>query len=145
MFFGSYTHQVDAKNRIRIPTAFKSEFGGRYAFRVDEEGVLSVYPADKLQERYLFLNAVSPFDKEAGKLISIYLSGFYFAEDDPQGRVMIPKELRDKARLKKDIVIMSSNDHVNIVSKETFDKLNASVSDEEVLNKLDDIYKKYVF
>ena len=34
MLFGEYSHQVDAKNRIRIPSKLKSELGSGYGFMI---------------------------------------------------------------------------------------------------------------
>ncbi|MBO4572562.1 MAG: hypothetical protein J5762_02170 [Clostridia bacterium] len=147
MFYGKYYHQIDAKFRMRMPAAYKSAFNGKYSFRSDGDGVLSVYPTDQLDERYSFVKSLSPFDKKASELISRYLSAFFDAEEDTHGRIMIPKELRNAAGIKKDIVIYSGGDHVNITSLENYDKLNgdgAAALSEEEMEQLDEIYKKYV-
>lgn len=145
MFFGEFTHQVDAKSRIRMPSAFKDDFAKKYAFRIQSEGVLSVYPAASLNEKFAFLSNASPFDVEAEKAISMFLRSFYVEEEDLQGRVMIPKSLRKAADLGKEIVIYAAGDHVNITSVKRHEEMFAVESTGDYMKKLDAMYKNHEF
>ena len=145
MFFGEYQHQVDAKFRIRMPSAFKDAFDKKFAFRVDKQGELCVYPAGELENVFGFLKNVSPFDVETRQLVSDYLSSFYFEEEDQQGRVMIPKELRAAADLGKDVVTFAAGDHVVVTNAQRRKATKNALSPEEVLQRLNQKYKNDEF
>ena len=142
MFWGEYAHQIDAKCRMRMPAPYKEKFNGKYAFRYFKDGVISVYPVDALDDRIAFIKSLSPFDEEIEDLVSDYTSAFYIVEDDPQGRVVIPKELRDAAALDKNIVIYAAGDHVNITSKSLREERKATTVNKDVNKKLDKLFKE---
>ena len=48
MLFGEYSHQVDAKNRIRIPSKFKQELASGYYFVMGNSKCISIYPAENM-------------------------------------------------------------------------------------------------
>ncbi len=147
MFFGKFFHQIDTKNRIRIPSAYKSDFNGKYAFRDGGDGVLAIYPAEGLNEKFSFIDSLSPFDVKARKLVRKYLSEFYFGEEDLQGRVMIPKELRKSLGINKDVVFLAAGDHVDMMSVERYEAEEDSadaMTNEELMSALDKLYKENV-
>ena len=141
MLAGEVYHQLDAKSRMRMPARFKEEFDKEYAFRLIRDGVLAVYPADALKEKFELLKRASMFDDELQDAISEFKSQFTIVEEDLQGRIMIPKPLRDKARLGKDIVIYAGSDHVNITSVENREKDKANVDRKAMMGKLDAFVK----
>lgn len=123
MFLGEYSHQLDTKNRIRIPSMFKSELGNSYVFCFGaREDTIYVYPKTVMEERVKVVHKLfNDFDPDEAKMFSDFLSGIYSAEEDNQGRVLICEELRKKAGLLKDVVTIGVDDHLEIVSKETRD------------------------
>ena len=144
MLAGEVVHQIDAKSRMRMPTLFKDEFDKKYAFRLVREGVLAVYPAKTLEERFAFMKQASMFDVELQDYIAEYMSAFTIVEEDLQGRIMIPKSLRTQAKLGKDIVTYGAADHVNITSVENREKDKANVDKQAMMRKLDEMFKNHV-
>jgi MraZ protein len=53
MLFGEYDHQVDAKNRIRIPARFKSDIGNNYVFVRGSTKCISIYSEEVFNAYYL--------------------------------------------------------------------------------------------
>ncbi len=141
MFFGEFNHQVDAKNRIRIPFRFKEELGSEYVFCVLQEDVVSVYPIDAVEEKFGLLKEVSPFDADASDLVIACLSTFAKAEEDNQGRVIIPEVIREAVKLGKDIVSVGAGDHIKIMAKKKREDIKAKLSSKDALKKLDELYK----
>ena len=141
MFVSEYSHQIDAKSRMRMPAQFKSEFDGKYAFVIRQESILSVYPVSEIDRLKEYLDKVSTFDIEAENDIAEYLSSFRVVEEDPQGRIVVPKEFREEIGLGKDIVIYAAGDHVNITSAAHRKEMKAANKKGDLLKRLNERYK----
>lgn len=50
LFRGIYEHQLDDKNRLRIPAKFKSGLGESYSFARGMNGCIYVFPDTVLEE-----------------------------------------------------------------------------------------------
>lgn len=144
MFAGEVQHQLDTKLRMRMPLIFKSGFNKVYAFRPIRDGVLAIYPADKLEERFSFMASASVFDEQLQDDIAEYMSDFTIVEEDNQGRIMIPKHLRSLAGLEKDIVVYGAADHVNVTSASNRqkDKERAKTDRQAMMKRLDEAFGK---
>ena len=51
LFRGIYEHQLDDKNRLRIPAKFKSGLGESYSFARGMNGCIYVFPAKRRSKR----------------------------------------------------------------------------------------------
>ena len=141
MFYGEYTHAVDAKKRIRIPTRFKLPKGEEYVFSVLREGVIGVYSSKIMDEKNAFISDLSPFDASLCDLILNYNSDFYPAEEDGQGRVMIPEPIRRQVEIGSEVVTVGMGDHIEIMSPKVREEIRNKYTRQEILAKLDELYK----
>ncbi len=131
MFFGEYEHQMDDKNRIRIPPKFKSAdvFKGEYVFATGIDGVINVYPKEIAEERTKkFLEKINEFDENGQNALMNYMGSMYHAAEDKQGRVALDENLIAHAKLGKEIVTIGMIDHLAIMSKETRNEKRAKMS-----------------
>ena len=97
MFIGVYKHQLDAKNRFRIPAKLKDELGSSYLVTKGGNGCLYVLPqkvTDKLMEEFSKINI---FNLEEQKPMRMFFSSSAMVEEDVQGRALLPTELKDFA------------------------------------------------
>ena len=120
MFLGTYNHQIDQKNRMRVPAKFKAELGSGFVVTKGTNGCLFVLPGT---ENKLFqkLAELPVFDSAAQKSARLLLSSAYVAEEDAQGRVLLPKELLTHAKIVKDIVFVGVGARVEIWAKEVWE------------------------
>lgn len=123
MLFGEYDHQVDAKNRIRIPSKLKAELGNGYVFMKGASKCISVYPASKVDELVGQFSNINVFDSEAQESFAEFMSSFYPGDEDGQGRVVIPEKLREYAGIEKDVVTIGMVNHIDIYSKKERERL----------------------
>ena len=124
MLLGEYRHQLDAKNRIRMPAKLKAGLGEKYLITKGGNHCLYVFPESEMEKLGKKLAKISPFDMAAQKPLRLLLSSCCEAEEDNQGRVMIPQNLRSFANLTKDIVVIGSGTHAEIWSAEAWDAYN---------------------
>ena len=138
MLFGEYDHQVDAKNRIRIPSKLKAELGNDYVFMKGASKCISVYPASKVDELVGQFSNISVFDSEAQESFAEFMSSFYPGDEDGQGRVVIPEKLREYAGIEKDVVTIGMVNHIDIYSKSERDRLKKEKTYSERIKLLKD-------
>jgi MraZ protein len=124
MFYltGDYAHQLDAKNRIRIPAKLKKELGDKYYFTRGTEGCLFVFPDEVMKQQIEKVEAINLTDTEKRKGARLFLKSIVLAEEDNQGRVVLPSQLKELAHIKKDIQICGNGSHVEIWAKEVYDE-----------------------
>ncbi len=139
MLLGEYRHQLDAKNRIRMPAKLKAGLGEKYLITKGGNHCLYVFPEGEMEKLGKKLAKISPFDMAAQKPLRLLLSSCCEAEEDNQGRVMIPQNLRSFANLTKDIVVIGSGTHAEIWSAEAWDAYNNEEDFDNVIGVLADI------
>jgi len=122
MLIGTYRHSIDAKKRMRIPSKFKCELGTNCIITKGTGTNLMVFSKDGFDKLYEKLSNVSIFDEEAQKPVRKFLSSAFEAEEDAQGRILLPKELAKHAEITKNIVFVGLGNRVEIWAEEVWDK-----------------------
>ncbi len=125
MLIGTYRHSLDAKKRMRMPSKFKSGLGGSFVITKGTANNLFVFSSEEFTYLYEKMTALPIFDEEAQKPIRKFLSSAFEAEEDAQGRVLLPKELVAHAKITKNIVFVGVGNRVEIWAEELWDKENA--------------------
>ena len=124
MFYGEFEHTIDKKGRIILPSKFREFFKeyGIEKFYVTRglDKCLFLFTEDEWKSQESKLKAM-PFTKsEARKFNRIYFSGAGQLECDKQGRILLPKYLKDFADIKKDVVIIGVSNRIEIWSREVW-------------------------
>ena len=127
---GKVAHQLDAKNRIRIPAKYKGAFPkGEALYYVEyAPGCVSVMPESVLSSKLASFDEVSPGDPAVMNAKRRILSSIEEVVEDGQGRAQLPKSFREYAGLQKDVVTVGMGDYVDIWAQEKFDEAVGSMS-----------------
>ena len=141
MFYltGEYNHQMDTKNRIRIPNKLKGEEKGLY-FSKGTNNCLFVYYEEAFKELIQKIEEKIKMTDTDGQLaLRVFAKSFTYVEGDQQGRMILPTKLKDYAKIDKDLVICGAGSHIEIWAKEVHDKYfeNEDVDFDELFKKLD--------
>ena len=138
MLIGTYRHSLDSKNRMRIPSKFKGELGANCIITKGTGSSLMLFSGDGFQGLYERLSGISIFDEEAQKPVRKFLSSAFEAEEDAQGRILLPKELIKHAEITKNVVFVGVGNRVEIWAEEIWDKMqdDEEKADFSVLAKL---------
>ena len=119
---GEYNHQIDSKNRIRLPNKLKGNARELY-FTKGTNHRLFVFFEDGYNN---ILNTLSENvkmgDPEGSKALSMFAKSCAILEGDSQGRMILPNNLKEYARIKKDIVICGAITRIEIWAKEVYDE-----------------------
>ena len=85
----SYAHQLDAKNRMRIPAKLREELGEEYFVTVGSGNCLCVYTASQMEEMKKALSSVNPYREKEAKAARFIIYNTWQAEEDKQGRIQL--------------------------------------------------------
>ncbi|MDD3219504.1 MAG: division/cell wall cluster transcriptional repressor MraZ [Lachnospiraceae bacterium] len=125
MFMGEYSHSIDAKGRLIVPSKFRELLGEEFVLAKGQDGCLALYPKaewehflEKLQALPLVTN------KKAREFTRQLASQAAFCELDKQGRVLVPQKLRAAANLEKDVVLAGNINKIEIWSQEKWDEIS---------------------
>jgi len=132
MFFGSFEHTLDDKNRLLIPSRLRGELGSKVFIMKGYEGSLSIYPEDQFS-KYVEKLQNLPYESKLSRDIErISLSSVFEIDVDKVNRVQIPTALINKYNISKDVVVVGVINHIEIWSKAKWDEyLRANESEFE--------------
>lgn len=120
VFMGEYQHNIDEKGRLTIPAKFRDGLGSAFVVTRGLDQCLFVYPMEEWQILSKKLKSLPMMKSDARAFTRFFFSGATECELDKQGRVNIPNNLVDHAKLEKDCVVLGVSNRVEIWSKEVW-------------------------
>lgn len=130
MLLGEYTHTLDPKKRLSLPSKFRKEVG---------KTIVLTRGLDKC----LFLYSVKQWEKIAGKLSEssvgqsdtrgfsrFMLAGAVELEVDSLGRILVPDFLKEFAELKTQVVITGVHDRAEIWDDVRWDEYKKKIGEQ---------------
>ena len=121
MFFGEFKYSIDDKGRLRMPAKLKTSLGAEYVILKGTSKCLFVFTKQYFEQEFLNkLNSVPTFSAEGQKPIRMLLSSTYQAEEDVQGRFLLPTYLKEFAQISKGVVFIGVGNRIEIWSEENW-------------------------
>jgi len=117
MFMGEYSHIIDAKGRLIVPSKFRELLGDEFVLTKGLDGCLSIYPMDEWKAFEEKLKALPLTNKNARTFSRFFVAGATACELDKQGRILVPATLREFAGLEKDVILTGNITRIEIWSK----------------------------
>ena len=142
MFYGEHEHTIDKKGRLIIPSKFREAFKEydveKFYITRGLDKCLFMFTENEWKTQESKFRSI-PFTKsEARKFNRMYFAGASQIECDKQGRILIPKYLKDYAAIKRDVMIVGVSSRIEIWSREAWDSYynNSKESFEDIAEKL---------
>lgn len=121
MLIGTYKHSIDEKKRMRVPAKLKTELGSGFIITKGSDNCLFAFTKEDFEESVVSkIKNVAMFDSANQKSLRLLLASAFEAEEDNQGRILVPQELRDYAKIKKQIVFIGAGNRVEIWAEEVW-------------------------
>lgn len=132
---GTYECKADAKGRLMFSSAFKKQLSdvlqnGFVLKRAVFQPCLELYPMKEWNLMMEKINTLNRFKKKNNDFIRRFTAGVKFVELDVAGRVLIPKDLSEFAGIKKQVVMSSSVNIIEIWDKEKYEKAIDDAADD---------------
>jgi len=145
MFQGHSVCNLDAKSRLILPAKFrkfiKPEAGNKLVLTRGMDECLLVYPLDEWDKVKTGLTKYNQFNSDQRFFIRQFLNYVNECELDSQSRIVIPPQLMQFAKLKKEIIVLGLLDKMEIWDPEIKSSYENSVtrSYEDIAEKVSEI------
>lgn len=134
MFKGEYTHTIDHKKRLSIPSRLRKSLGKKAVITRGLDNCLVVYPFEEWDKMAGRLESLPTGQSEARGFARIMLSGATDVELDKLGRILVPDNLRDYAYLKKNIIIIGLSNKIELWDEKRWKEYKGKM--EPTVNKM---------
>lgn len=118
MFMGEFSHTIDTKGRLIVPSKFREQLGNTFVITKGLDNCLFVYSNEEWKTIEESFRNKPLTSKDARKFTRFFFAGACECEVDKQGRILIPANLREYAGIDKDVVSAGVFNRVEIWSKE---------------------------
>ena len=111
MFTGSYFHLMDNKGRVSIPPRYREilqERKDRQLILTNFDNYLLAFPQSEWLKVEVRLGEKALFDKDYRAFQRFLISGVAECPLDRQGRILIPQNLREYAKLTREVSLVGT-------------------------------------
>lgn len=141
MFMGEFHHNIDTKGRLIIPAKFREELGEKFVVTRGLDRCLFVYPQAEwavLEEK---IKTLPMTKRDVRAFVRTLFSGATECELDKQGRINLPNNLLEYARVDKDVVVIGVSTRVEIWSQAEWENYSEEAADsfEEIAEHIVDL------
>ncbi len=133
MFLGEFTHKVDSKNRIMMPSEFRENLKGDFYITKGPENSLIIYTAEEFVKQSQKLDERINESKKNRAIKRLFFSSTVKMSLDKQGRILLNKNLKDYSGIKDEAMIIGNNTTIELWDRERWqayiDEVEVNLSD----------------
>ncbi len=125
---GSYECKLDAKGRLTLPSGLKKQLQsivgkGFVLKRSVFHKCLELYPMSEWNSEIAGVNKLNRFVKKNNDFIRMFMAGVKMLDMDASGRLQISKDLINFSGIKKEVVLSSSVNRIEIWDKVAYENV----------------------
>lgn len=130
MLIGEYSHTIDEKRRLAIPSKFRKDLGKGAIVTRGLDFCLFVFPVKEWNNLSEKLRNLPLGQSDARGFIRLILSGAVDVDFDNLGRILVPDYLKEYARLKKRVIVTGVLNRLEIWDEEVWNAYKKSTENE---------------
>ncbi len=139
MFMSEYSHTIDPKGRLIVPSKFREQLGDVFVVTKGMDGCLFVYANEDWAAFEEKLTGLPLINKEARQFARFFMAGAAMVEVDKQGRILLPANLRAFAGLDKDVVLVGVGSRIEIWSRENWESMDTDSSMDDISKAMESL------
>jgi MraZ protein len=120
VFLGEYSHSLDEKGRVVMPSKFRTGLDDGCVVTKGQERCIYVFPMDRWEEESRKVLKLPRTDRRARNFSRSFFASASDQALDRQGRVQIPESLRRYAGLEKDLTVVGVADRIEVWAADTW-------------------------
>lgn len=131
-YTGRYRHTLDDKNRLTIPSVWRSAHAEADTFLATPhpDGYIAVLPPAEVEKLHAKIAAMALSDRDAQDVAARFFAATHAFTFDKQGRIALTEELCQHAGVEKDAVLVGSLTKFNIYSPARWEKVEQRTAGE---------------
>ncbi len=134
MFCGEYSHNLDVKKRINLPSKMRERLGENVVMTKSVDKCVAVYPMERWSAFTAKLDSLP--DTETRQVKRFLYSAAFETSVDGQGRILIAPNLCEYASLGKAVKVIGVGDHIEIWDEALWSEENSSENTADIANVL---------
>ncbi len=128
---GRHVNKIDKKGRVSVPKPFRDvfsgqEFAGIYAYPSFKYPAIEASGEDFIERMVASLDDLDLFSDDQDDIAASVLENAHALPFDPEGRIVLPAELTEYARLKAKAVFVGRGTRFQIWAPEAYEKQRAN-------------------
>ena len=136
MFRGQFTHALDQKSRVSVPARFRDlllKDGNTQLILTPSpfDPCLHLYSLSTWEDLERKIAALPSHDPRIVRFRRLYVSPAIECELDRTGRILIPQDFKDKARLTKDVLFAGMVHIIELWAKDAWDVVTHMSAEEQ--------------
>jgi len=114
MLIGEYTHRLDDKKRLSLPSKFRKELGKKIVITHGLDNCLFIYPLKEWLKVSEKLSGLGVGQADSRGFNRFMLGGAVEVSLDSIGRILVPDFLKEFAKLKSKVTVIGVHSRVEI-------------------------------
>lgn len=129
-FTGEFRHTIDAKGRLIVPARMRDELSGEKVWLTRWlDGCIAIWSDEGWEEIKALLRSQGSSNPKARDFVRAVTASASPDQIDKQGRIMVPQQLRDRAGITRDAVVVGVLNHGEIWDPERWEARDAEVDE----------------
>lgn len=133
---GTFEHTIDLKGRMAFPNKLREKLGLSFIVTIGPEHCLYVYSEAEWEN---FTEKIKTLTGEKARAAKLFIVKACTVEPDKQGRILIPQNLRDYARLDHDVTVLGVINRAEIWDSAHFSEVSGEITEDMLSDALSDI------
>lgn len=130
MLMGEFSHTLDDKGRIVIPSRFRDDLLQRFVITKGLDGCLFLYPSEEWGHLVEKLHQLPMTNPNARSFMRLFMAGAHEVEVDKQYRVTLPPKLREYAAIEKEAILIGVSGRAELWSAQRWAQYQAGAQDD---------------
>ncbi len=127
MLIGEYTHTLDEKKRLSLPSKFRKEIGRKVVVTHGLDTCLFIYSLAEWKKFSEKLASLSMGQADTRAFNRFLLGGAVETEVDGSGRILIPDFLKNFAKLRSRVIVAGIHNRIEIWDETTWQEYKSGV------------------
>lgn len=127
MLIGEYSHTIDPKNRVSLPSKFRKEIGKKLVATYGLEQCLFLYPLKEWQRISEEIAELGMLRSDTREFNRFMFGGAQEVDVDSLGRILLPENLRLFGGLSGKAVFVGVHKRIEIWNEEKWDSYKKKV------------------
>ena len=137
MFLGHQSTKVDEKGRLKLSSDFKTivdaQYGNKFYVTSVDAKRAQLYPLQEWLKKLEQVARIAQSNPMRQRFMDVTSRYGMEVEMDGQGRLLLPQELREEARLTGDVIVISKGTFLEVANGPEFREVAKPMTAEEML------------
>lgn len=122
---GTHPYQMDPKGRVSLPSKWRDVFDDGAYITLGQDNCLYAYPRDEWERRAGEARERPLSDAQSRHYGRMFFGGAEEVTLDAQGRLVVPRRLREKAGLRQEVVVVGVFERLEIWDRAEWERYEA--------------------